>query len=362
MQDTYAVILAGGAGTRFWPASRKHIPKQLLPLAGLPNESMVAATVRRLSPLIPSHRMLISTSQHLLPQVKRVLPTTFVDAQFLSEPVGRNTAPCIGWATFKIVRQNENARIVVLPSDHFIADEQKFLQTIERALDVASKGYLTTIGIIPTRPETGYGYIELGDPIDPHAFQCKKFTEKPSYNIAQKYVASQKHLWNAGIFCFQAKVMKAAISNSIPSLADGLVEIEQAALQGEEEESIHQVFPRLPSLSIDYGIMEKASNLAVVPADFGWNDVGSWASAWELAVRDEHGNVLPSNAIALCASNNFYYASSTNPSKKLVALVDVHDFVIVDTEDTLLIVPRERSQEVRSVVEQLQQRKQFEWL
>jgi mannose-1-phosphate guanylyltransferase len=350
---TYAVIMAGGAGTRFWPASRADRPKQLLPLGADPVEPLLAATVRRLAPLIAPENVWIATGTRLAAATARALPDV-PRAQILAEPVPRNTAPCIGWATSVIAKADPEALVCVLPSDHFMTDEAGFRATLARALDAAKSGHLATIGIVPTRPETGYGYIELGDHLpgaDAETYAVARFVEKPDRARAEEYVKGGRHLWNAGMFFFRAGAMRGAIEQHLPELAAGLAKIERG-------EDLAAVFPTLPSVSIDHGVMEKASGLAVVKGDFGWNDVGSWESAWELGAKDAAGNVLPSDAVAVDAKNNLVrlLGGAGEASSKTVALVGVNDLVVVDTGDALLVIPRERAQDVRAIVDALKAR------
>jgi mannose-1-phosphate guanylyltransferase len=352
----HAVIMAGGAGTRFWPASRAKTPKQLLPLGGDPKEPLLAATVRRLEPLIPGERVTIATGAALVDATAAVLPTV-PRAQLLAEPTPRNTAPCIGWATATILRRDPDAVIAVLPSDHYIPDEPGFLRVVGRALEGAAAGHLTTIGIVPTRPETGYGYIEVGAPIRGDLLHVERFVEKPSRERAEEFVRGAKHVWNAGMFFFEGRVMMRAIEAHLPELYRGLMAIEDAAARGQEASALAEVFPKLPSISIDHGVMEKASGLAVVKGDFGWNDVGSWESAWELAAKDDKGNALPDGAIAVDARGNYVCDRTTAGGKKrVIALVGVEDLVVVETDDAVLVIPRARAQDVRAVVEELKKR------
>ncbi len=360
MAKVYAVIMAGGAGTRFWPASRSHRPKQLLPLGENPHESLLAATVRRIAPLVPPQDVFIATGAHLLEATARDLPTV-PRAQLLAEPVPRNTAPCIGWATSVIARVDPDALIAVLPSDHFIRDEDGFRRTMEAAFVGAREGYLTTIGIVPTRAETGYGYIEVGDAVVSGAsgvLAAKRFVEKPDRARAEEYLASGTFLWNAGMFFFRASAMMEAIRAQLPALADGLAKMERAAVEGpkREAEEVAAVFPTLPSVSIDHGVMEKAPRVAVVKGDFGWNDVGSWESAWELAARDANENAAPERTVLVDASGNLVRSLSSSAAKKVIALVGVENLVIVDTDDALLVIPRDRAQDVRAVVDALKAR------
>jgi len=353
--------MAGGAGTRFWPASRNHRPKQLLHLAGgADNESLLAATVRRLAPLVTPDRVYIATGAHLIESTARAVPNV-PRAQILAEPVPRNTAPCIGWAAATIARRDPDALIAVLPSDHFIVDEPGFRATLARALEGAREGAISTIGIVPTRPETGYGYIEVGGALGPGLSAVARFVEKPTRARAEEYVAGKKHLWNAGMFFFRASAMRKAIDAHMPALAAGLERLDAAAKEGKEAAALIDVFPTLPSISIDHGVMEKSTDLAVAHGDFGWNDVGSWESAWELATKDAEGNALPPGTIAVDAHRNLVRDLTSGDSngkkgKKVYALVGVSDLVLVETDDAFLVIPRERAQDVRSVVEALRTR------
>ena len=352
VKQVHAVVMAGGAGTRFWPASRERFPKQFLPLGRDENESLLAATVRRIAPLVPSERVWIVTGAHLRePTIAALSGRPRVN--ILAEPVARNTAPCVGWATWTIARSDPDALVMVLPSDAFIDDEPGFRAVIERALDVASKGYLTTIGIVPTRPETGYGYIELGDAIDISARKVARFVEKPNRQVAESYMAGGTHLWNAGMFFFTAAAMKDAIASHLPELKERL---DIVFAEGAGDEAIARHFPAMPKVSIDNGVMEKATNIAVVPGDFGWNDLGSWESAWDLAPHDAQGNALPRGSIAIDAERNLVREMGAVAGKRVFALVGVSDLVVVETDDAVLILPRERAQDVRLVVEQLRGR------
>ncbi len=355
MQHVHAVILAGGSGTRFWPASRLRSPKQLLPLAGRPGEALIAATVRRLEPLVMPDRVWIATGKSLAEATAAALPRV-PRAQILAEPVARNTAPPIGWAAAVIARRDPEAIVAVLPADHFIADEPAFRRIVERALRAADEGWLATIGIVPTRPEIGYGYIEVGEALGEGANAVARFVEKPDRERAKQFVAGGRHLWNAGMFFFRAGVMRAAIARHLPALAAGLDRLDAAAAAGDEERALADVFPSLPSVSIDHGVMEKADRIAVVPGSFGWNDVGSWEVAWELAPRDAQGNALPEGTVAVDAANNLVVDLTRGEPRRRFALLGVNDLVVVETDDAVLVIPRDRAQDVRMVVDALKQR------
>jgi mannose-1-phosphate guanylyltransferase len=355
MKRVHAVILAGGSGTRFWPASRRMLPKQLLPLAGATDEPLIAATLRRLAPIVPAERVWIATGTRLVDATAAALPLV-PKTHFLAEPVARNTAPCIGWASATIARLDPEAIVAVLPADHHIGDEPGFQAVLARAIDVASQGWLTTIGIVPTRPETGYGYIEVGDRLGEGSHVVRRFVEKPSREKAEAFVAGGQHLWNAGMFFFRASVMHEAIAEHLPALAQGLSAIDAAAVRGDESRVLCDVFPTLPSISIDHGVMEKAGRIAVVPGSFGWNDVGSWQVTWEMSERDASGNALPAGTVAVDAHDNLVRDLSSGAARKRWALVGVNDLVVVETDDAVLVIPRDRAQDVRLVVDALNAR------
>jgi mannose-1-phosphate guanylyltransferase len=350
----YAVVLAGGAGTRFWPASRDERPKQFLALGPDPREPLIAATRRRVAPLCPPDRVYVATGERLREATARALPD-LPPAHLLCEPVGRNTAPCIGWATHVIARRDPEALVMVFPADHVVGDEPAFLDALGEALAQAAAGFLTTVGLAPTRPETGFGYIEAGAPLGGRAFRVERFVEKPPAERARAFVEGGRHLWNGGMFIFRARDMVRAIAEHLPELARGLDALDEAARRGDEPAALASIYPRLPNVSIDHGVMERASPLAVVRADFGWSDVGTWQSAWELAPKDGEGNAAPDGAVLIDARGN--YVRSTRAGGRTVALLGVEDLVVVETDDALLVLPRARSQDVRLVVEELRRRR-----
>lgn len=360
MSKVYAVIMAGGAGTRFWPASRSLRPKQLLPLAGGSDEPLLAATVRRLAPLVTADRVIVVTGEHLAEATAKAVPEV-PRAQILCEPAPRNTAPCIAWAADVIAKMDPEALVMVLPSDHYITNEPEFRNVLERALASAAHGNVSTVGIVPTRPETGYGYIEVGDALDDAGTKkVARFVEKPNRERAEDFLKGGRHLWNAGMFFFRARDMQKLVAEHLPELAAGIAKISEAASTPDATSVLKSVFPTLPSISIDHGVMEKAAGLAVVPGDFGWNDVGSWQSAWELGEKDDKGNALDEGTVAVESTNNLVRV--LGKTKKVVALVGVSDLVVVDTDDAVLVMPRERAQDVRLVIEALKAQKRTELL
>lgn len=352
----HAIVLAGGSGTRFWPASRRARPKQLQPLVPGSERSLIELTIERILELCPPERIVVATGEHLLEATRRVLPQ-LPPSSFLGEPRARNTAASIAWATAHIARRDPEAMVMVLPSDHHVADLAGFLATLRRAIEVATTGPITTVGIEPTRPDTGFGYIELGETTEPGVRRVVRFVEKPDEARAQEYVASGRYLWNAGMFFFRARVMLDAVRRSLPDLAAGLDRIEQAAAQGPEAEAerTREVFAGLARISIDHGVMEQQDDLRVVPASFGWSDLGSWQSAWELAPRDEHDNTVEEGTVCLDARGNLV-RDLTGRRDRAIVLLGVDDLCVVETEDALLVMPRARAQQVRDVVAELRER------
>jgi mannose-1-phosphate guanylyltransferase len=363
MANLYAVILAGGSGTRFWPASRRAQPKQLLSFGPRAEQSLIAATVERLTPLCSTERIVIATGRALLEATRRALPA-LPEHAFLGEPAPRNTAACIGWATSIIERRDPDALVMVVPSDHHIGDEAAFREALERAVRSAESGPITTIGVEPTRAETGYGYLEAGEAVGEGVRRVARFVEKPDRARAEEYFKSGRHYWNSGMFFFRARAMREAVAQHMPELSAGLDRIDRARARGAsaEQAETDAVFQGLQSISIDYGIMEKLSSLHVVPASFGWNDLGSWQSAWDLAGRDAAGNAAPPGTVLVDARGNLVHDLRGASARRVIALVGVDDLCVVETDDALLIIPRERAQDVRSVVAELERRGQTDKL
>jgi mannose-1-phosphate guanylyltransferase len=293
---------------------------------------------------VVTNEALADATRDALPDVPR--------ANVLAEPLGRNTAPCVGWAAAHVARRDPKGVIAVLPADHHIGDEPAYRAVIARALDAARRGDLVTVGIQPTRAETGYGYIEVGEEVALGVHRARRFVEKPNQKRAEQFLASGTFLWNSGMFFFRADVILEAIHAHLPGLGAALDAFDAAAARGAEEAEVRARYGELPSISIDHGVMEKVEGVSVVPGDFGWSDLGSWTTAWELADRDRDGNAAPSDAVLVGSRGCYVHA----PEGKLVALVGVEDLVVVDTEDALLVVPRSEAQNVRDVVEALKKR------
>lgn len=350
LAHAYAMILAGGSGTRFWPLSRRSRPKQLLKLFG--EESLLAQTLNRLSSLIPPERTYVFTSKLILDAVRRELPRV-PRSQIVAEPASRNTAPAIGLAAHEILRRDPHGVMVVLPSDHVIAKPDLFRQALAAGYSTALEdGRSVVIGIKPSRPETGFGYVRLGKRESasgkPGIFRVLEFTEKPPLAAAQRYVRSGKYLWNAGMFIWKASTLLANLERHQPRMAAALRRIAEGG-GIRSPRTLQRLYPQLENVSIDYALMEKIKNVYAVAADIGWSDVGSWAAAHELSAQDGDGNVRPAAALMVDSRRNIILSS-----QKFVAAVGVEDLVIVETDDALLVCPRERSQEVGKLVKEVE--------
>jgi len=351
----HPVIMAGGSGTRFWPLSRKARPKQFLPLAS--KSPLLTDTVSRLKGLASVKDTLIVCGPVHAKQAARLVKG-LPKANLLVEPVARNTAPAIALAALAVAAKDPEGILVVLPSDHHVADAKGFRQTLTEAARVAASGHLVTLGIKPHRPETGYGYIQVGGPLTDGGRQVKAFREKPDPETARRYVESGEYLWNAGIFIFRADVILAAFAEHMPEMTKGLEALRKAVGKRTWAGVLKRVFPKLPSVSIDYGVMEKARNLAVLPGDFGWSDVGSFAAIPEVRPADAHGNVVSGPEAVLVDCKGCVVMGDKRP----LALVGLTDMVVVDSGDAVLVVPKDKSQDVRKVVEALKARKRDKFL
>ncbi len=349
--ELYAVVMAGGQGTRFWPRSRRMRPKQLLNIVG--EMSMLEQTVARIRPLIPVERIVVVAGAAYRELICGYLPE-IPEENFLFEPVGRNTAACVAWAALWVQRRASDAIMAVLPADHLIRDEAEFLRVLKVAALVAQPlDRLVTIGIQPTHPETGYGYIRVSadqfQAADRAVFRVAQFVEKPSRQKAEQFVAEGTYVWNSGMFVWRADSIWRALCRHIPQLAKDLEPVAEILSTAASPGVLNNVYPRLFSVSIDVGVMERAQDVWVVPADIGWSDVGSWRALGELLAADAHGNVVTGELRGIDTSGCFIHSPS-----KMVATIGVSNLVVIDTDDVLLICPKERDQEVRKLVELLE--------
>ncbi len=358
--DFRPVILAGGSGTRFWPRSRRAHAKQVLALDG--ERSMIQQTVERLKPLAGLDKTWIITNEYLSHEIADQLPG-LPSAQIVQEPVARNTAPACGLAAFLIERENPDAVLGVFPSDHVIADEPRFLKALQKGIAVAAAGEnIVVLGIEPFRAETGYGYIETGDlTSDDQALHVRRFIEKPNQNRAEEFVAAGNYYWNSGMFLWSARTLANAVREHVPETAPLLEAIAAAWGTPQFDDVFRTAYPKCENISVDYAVLEPRSakgehlsHLYCIPAEFNWNDLGSWASLYEYQVEtrlrgDAEGNVADTTGhISIEASDNYIFSP-----RKFVALVGVENLVIVDTEDALLIAHRDHSQDVGKIVKEL---------
>ena len=340
----HIVVMAGGSGTRFWPLSRAARPKQFLPLTG--GKPMIVETVARLGPFAHPSRTWVVCGKTHAPLVKKALGKK---ARVVVEPQARNTAPAIAPATAHIAHEDPDATLVVLPSDQHVADVTAFRDALEKAIDLAAEGEIVTLGITPTRPDTGYGYIKLGEPLEPAGNRVAKFVEKPDLETAQHYLSAGDYVWNAGMFVFEATTMLRAFAQHMPELNGPLTEL--TALLGAKkkyDKALPKLFGKMPATSIDYGVAERAPNMAVVPGSFGWSDVGSFNALPEVLSLDASGNVAQGAALVIDSKGCVVLAG-----KRPVAVVGMTDVVVVDAGDAILVLPKDKSQDVRKVVEAL---------
>ena len=335
--DIYLVVMAGGSGTRFWPRSTSRRPKQLLAF-GPEQQTLLARTLARFDGVVPTACRIVVTTQALSDAISREAPEVAV----LAEPQGRNTAPCIYWAAREVAARDPEAVMLVMSADHFVPDVSAFRGTVIAAIDRARHfDELVTLGVKPTRPETGYGYLRLGEALGGGAFRVEEFVEKPPREQAERYVRAGTHLWNSGMFVWRASVVLAAFDRCMP---------EMATRWDEASGDVATMYRSLPAVSIDYGVMEKAGNVVTFPLDCGWEDVGSWASLDTLAdalqARQPGGTVLAGDVLAVESERNV-----VDVPGKLVALLGVNDLIVVEQEGALLVARKDRAQDVRLVVD-----------
>lgn len=347
-----ALIMAGGFGTRFWPQSRAHMPKQFLKVVG--DKSMIRLTVERLSGVIATDDIYVVTAkgqedlvyQHL-PQIPR--------ENVILEPFGMNTAPCIALSTAYLQRKYPaDETVLVLPADHVIRDLPAFHSSIRKASEQADNGNLVTFGIVPDHPATGYGYIEAGELVSGGAYRVLRFKEKPDRATAEAFLASGKFYWNSGMFCWQLKTISTAFATHQSAVTDLTKEINQLWDKGITD--ISPVYAQMPKLPIDIAIMEPAQNRVVIPVDLGWSDVGSWKALSELSPADADGNSIPAGGIAISSTSNYVY------SDKFIALIGVDNLCLVETNDAILITTKDRAEDVKLIVDKLKNDKRTELL
>jgi len=348
--------MAGGAGTRFWPVSRSSYPKQFIDILGV-GKSLLQLTVERFTQIVPKSNVLIVTSAEYKDLTLKQLPQ-ISESQILLEPARRNTAPCIAYANFRIQQMNPNAKIVVAPSDHLILNDHLFINTIKNGFDfVSNNNNLLTLGIQPTRPDTGYGYIQFGDPISYNGISdlcmVKAFTEKPNLEFAKFFVQSGEFYWNSGIFIWSLKSIQEAFQKHLPEVYSLFNSKSELFNTADEEDAIQQIYPVCENISIDYGVMEKADNVAVLGSHFGWSDLGTWASLYENKKKDSNNNVsVGDNTLLYNTTRSVVYA----PKDKLVVVQGLTNYIVVDTPDALLICNKDEEQKVKNIVNDIKTR------
>lgn len=345
---TTALIMAGGRGERFWPKSRKNLPKQFLSLTG-DGKTMIQLTIERILPLVAMEDIYISTNKDYRSLVLEQLPN-IPKENILCEPYSRNTAPCIGLGAIHMARKYDDATMLVLPSDHLIKYNSMFINTLKDASEIAQKNSnLVTIGITPDYPETGYGYIKFNPNIgEGRAFEVDRFVEKPNLEVAKEYLATDEYLWNSGMFVWKVSSILGKMKELMPETYKGLLNIQQAIGSEEEEIVLEKEFRVFESISIDYGIMEKSKNIYTLPGTFGWDDVGSWLAVERIKKSNEYGNVVDGNVITIESKNCIIEAG-----KKLIATVGIENLIIVDTEDATLVCDKDSAGDIKKILENL---------
>jgi mannose-1-phosphate guanylyltransferase len=352
--DLYAVIMAGGVGSRFWPRSTERKPKQLIRIFG--ENTMIQDTFRRLEGIVPAENVYVITNKVQKMRVKEQLPQ-LPETNIIDEPFGKNTAACIGLASVIIKKKNPEAVAITLPSDHLIRDDQEFRNCLMTAAEFAykSKG-LVTIGITPNRPETGYGYIQFDEKeAAPNINKVLTFAEKPNLSTAREFIESGDFLWNAGIFVWRVDAILDEIKIHLADLNDGLQKIEDYIGTSEFQKQLVQVYGQLKSISIDYGVMEKSENVYLTKADFYWNDVGNWEAVYEIADKNEDGNALVGDVYTEKTYSSYIFSPG-----KFTATIGIENLIVINSKDALLICHRSNAQDVRQVVDYLKMNKRTE--
>jgi len=346
----YVAIMAGGIGSRFWPMSRTDFPKQFLDILGT-GQTLIQQTFERFSQFIPKENIYVITSQEYIPIVKKQLPGIVVE-NILGEPSRKNTAPCVAYISFKLQKKDPKATLIVAPSDHLVLEPGKFKESCMKALDfVEHMNALVTLGIQPSYPNTGYGYIQHeAVQAVPGVYKVKTFTEKPNLELAQTFLSSGDFLWNAGIFVWQVKRIISAFEKHMPEMYELFAAEKDKFNTDAEIEAIEGIYPLCTNISIDFGVMEKADNVFVIPSSFGWSDLGTWNSAWENMEKDYLGNAVAGKKVMTVDARNCMVHV---PDNKLVLLQGLDDFIIVDTKDVLLICKKEKEQEIKEYVSEV---------
>ncbi|MBE2217430.1 MAG: mannose-1-phosphate guanylyltransferase [Ignavibacteria bacterium] len=354
---SYAIVMAGGVGARFWPYGTTRLPKQFLPIANS-DDTMLQLTIKRLKDIVPIDQVFVITNRQYIDLVKKQLPR-IPKENIIGEPVGRNTAPCIGLASIMLKQFDEKAKMFVVPADHLIENVDEFTKVVNSGLKfVEDRDAIVTLGIVPSHPETGYGYIQFiedafyrEESSGVNIYRVKTFAEKPTLDVAKIFLESGDFLWNSGMFIFRADTMLTQMQGQLPDLYHALQKIEKSLHTAKYQKVLDQVFAEIKSISIDYGVMEKAKNVYVIKADLKWSDLGSWDEVSRLRVKDKNGNAIMGDSFIKDAHNNLIMSQ-----KGFVSVIGADDLIIINTKDGLLICKKERSQEVKEIVDYLKRK------
>lgn len=353
-KNNYVAIMAGGIGSRFWPASRTEKPKQFLDILGT-GKTLLQQTVARFEHICPKENILILTNEDYISLVKEQLPE-LSDNNILAEPARKNTAPCIAYAAYKIRQKNSDAVMIVVPSDHIIIKENEYIRILKLAIAFAqNRTALVTLGIRPSRPDTGYGYIQfIEKEVSEGVHKVKTFTEKPNKETAERFIESGDFLWNAGMFIWNVNNICNAFELHLSEVADAFTDILPHLYTQHENEHVAKAFSECPNISIDFGIMEKATNVYVLPAELGWSDLGTWASLYAEKEKDYLQNaVIGKRVMVYDANNNMIHA----PDNKLVVIQGLENYIVVDTKDVLLICSKDHEQEIKAITHDIKMKK-----
>ena len=363
---SYAIIMAGGVGARFWPYGSMKLPKQFLPVADF-SETMLQLTIKRIKDIIPYERIFIITNAQHVNEVKKQVPRIPLD-NIIGEPIGRNTAPCVGLASIILKQFDEQARMLVVPADHLISDQEAFKLTVTAGLEfIENKDAIVTLGINPTHPETGYGYIQFVDDtyltVEPHKsekvniYKVKTFAEKPTVETAKQFLESGDFLWNSGMFIFRSDTILAEIKRSLPDLFHELLKIEKDIHTNKFAATLGKVYSQIRSISIDYGVMEKAKNVYVIKGNFVWSDLGSWDEVFRIKTKDKNSNVMTGDSFIKDSKGNLIMST-----RGFTGVIGVEDLIVINTKEGLLICKRGRSQEVKEIIDYLKRKGLTEFL
>jgi mannose-1-phosphate guanylyltransferase len=358
--NIYAVLMAGGVGTRFWPRSREKSPKQILSVLG--EETLIQLSYKRLNNLVDDSRIMVVTNYDQKDVIQEQLPR-LNSGNFVLEPFGKNTAPCIGLAAIHVAYQDPEAIMVVLPADHVITKVDEFQRVIKLAVEFSAQNDgLVTLGITPYEPATGYGYIQAGEEVlksNSHlVYKVKTFAEKPNWDTAKRFLKSGDFYWNSGIFIWKATTILQEISEKLPEIHDGLMEINRSIDTPNYYQTLESIYQHFKGISIDFGVMQQAANVYVIPTDIGWNDVGSWETVYDISTKDKNSNAAECAELINIESRKCYVYSP----EKAVALVGVDNLIVVDTGDALLICKKSAAQGVKEVVDHLKKKGLDRWV